>query len=223
MQIFLLEDDSSLKRGIELKLSKEGHSVICAETTASAKRKINQSFDMAILDLNLPDGSGMDICQDLRKQPLVPHILILTSNDAETDIVMGYEMGADDYMTKPFSLSVLLSKVNAVQRRIEQKVQQNNKFFIFDSSKQTVEVRGQIISLTRNEWRLLYALWQHPGQTLTKEQLLESLWDIDGEYVDENTLAVNIRRLREKIEENPSNPVIIENVRGVGYKLNKLE
>lgn len=222
MKIFLLEDDSSLQRGIELKLSKEGHNIICADTIASAYKKTNNLFDMAILDLNLPDGSGMDICQELRTKLSPPHILILTSNDAETDIVMGYEMGADDYMTKPFSLSVLLSKVNAVQRRTEKTIQNQLKTFLFDSAKQTVEVRGQTISLTRNEWRLLYALWQNIGQTLTKEQLLESLWDIDGEFVDENTLAVNIRRLREKIEENPSTPVIIENIRGVGYRLNKI-
>jgi DNA-binding response OmpR family regulator len=221
MRIFLLEDDSSLQRGIELKLSKEGHEVVCADTIASTKQKIKNKFDMAILDVNLPDGSGMDICRELRKQPSVPHILILTSNDTETDIVMGYEIGADDYMTKPFSLSVLLSKVNAVQRRTDCNPQENSKSFMFDSAKQTVDVRGQTVSLTRNEWRLLHALWQNAGQTLAKEQLLESLWDMDGDFVDENTLAVNIRRLREKIEENPSNPVIIENVRGVGYRLNK--
>jgi len=223
MQIFLLEDDNSLQKGIELKLSKEGHQVVCASTVASARREIQKEFDMAILDMNLPDGSGMDICRELRKQPVIPHILILTSNDAETDIVMGYEMGADDYMTKPFSLSVLLSKANAVQRRIEQKIKGQSKSLRFDSAKQTVEVRGQPITLTRNEWRLLNTLWQNAGQTLTREQLLESLWDLDGEFVDENTLAVNIRRLREKVEENPSNPVIIENVRGIGYKLNKSE
>ena len=222
MKIFLLEDDNSLQKGIDLKLSKEGHQVICADTVASARQKINNAFDMAILDLNMPDGSGMDICREFREKPKVPHILILTSNDAETDIVMGYEMGADDYMTKPFSLSVLLSKINAVQRRIGQTTQ-NIPAYIFDSAKQTVEIRGEIVSLTRNEWRLLYALWQNAGQTLTKERLLETLWDIDGEFVDENTLAVNIRRLREKIEENPSAPAIIENVRGVGYRLNRLE
>ena len=222
MQIFLLEDDSSLQRGLELKLSKEGHCVICAQSLAAARQKIQKNFDMAILDLNLPDGSGMDICQELRKKPPVPHILILTSNDAETDIVMGYELGADDYMTKPFSLSVLMSKVNAVQRRMEELAPPQPKPFVFDPSKQTAEIRGQAVPLTRNEWRLLYALWQNVGQTLTKEQLLESLWDIDGEFVDENTLAVNIRRLREKIEENPSNPEIIKNVRGIGYRLNQI-
>lgn len=223
MNIFLLEDDNSLQRGIELKLSKEGHHVVCADSVASSLRIIDKPFDMpifdmAILDLNLPDGSGMEICKKLRKKSVSPHILILTSNDTEIDIVIGYEMGADDYMTKPFSLSVLLSKVNAVQRRTSIK----STPFTFDSAKHTVEIGGQIVSLTRNEWRLLYALWQNAGQTLTKEKLLESLWDIDGEFVDENTLAVNIRRLREKIEENPSNPQIIENIRGIGYRLNRI-
>ena len=221
MRIFLLEDDMSLQRGIELKLRKERHEVVCADRISRAHQEICKSFDMAILDLNLPDGSGMDICLELRKKSTVPYILILTSNDAETDIVTGYEIGADDYMTKPFSLSVLLSKVNAVQRRSEQT--EPTKILIFDTAKQTVEVRGKIISLTRNEWRLLYVLWQNIGYTLTKEKLLESLWDIDGEFVDENTLAVNVRRLREKVEENPSAPVIIENVRRVGYKMNRLE
>ena len=221
MNILLLEDDISLQKGIELKLIKEGHQIICSDNILSARQKISKMFDMAILDLILPDGSGMDICYELRKLPVPPHILILTSNDAETDIVMGYEMGADDYMTKPFSLSVLISKINAVQRRKSQANSHNSSLYV-DSAKQTVEIRDQTVSLTRNEWRLFYALWQNTGQTLTKGQLLESLWDIDGEFVDENTLAVNIRRLREKIEECPSNPIIIENVRGIGYRVNKL-
>jgi len=216
MRIFLLEDDASLQKGIELKLTKEGHEIICAGSIAQARREICGAFDMAVLDLNLPDGSGMDICRELAANPAPPHILILTSNDAETDIVIGYETGADDYMTKPFSLSVLISKVNAVQRRMPQP-----KNFVFDPARQIIEIRGQAVSLTRNEWRLFYALWQNAGQTLTKNRLLESLWDIGGEFVDENTLAVNIRRLREKIEENPSSPAVIETVRGIGYRLNK--
>ena len=222
MRIFLLEDDMSLQRGIELKLTKEKHEVVCADRITQARQEILKAFDMAVLDLNLPDGSGMDICRELREKTEVTHILILTSNDAETDIVTGYEMGADDYMTKPFSLSVLMSKINAVQRRTEQACQNQSKSFSFDSARQTAEVRGRTVSLTRNEWRLFCALWRNAGQTVTKGQLLESLWDIDGEFVDENTLAVNIRRLREKIEENPSNPIIIENVRGIGYRLNNL-
>ena len=219
MRIFLLEDDLSLQKGIELKLTKEGHDVVYAGTLSQARREISGKFDMAILDLNLPDGSGMDICRELREKQAPVHILILTSNDAETDIVVGYEMGADDYMTKPFSLSVLTSKVSAVQRRIEHSMPPPDDF-VFDSAKQTIEARGETVSLTRNEWRLFYALWQNTGQTLPKDRLLESLWDIDGDFVDENTLAVNIRRLREKIEENPSEPKIIENIRGIGYRLN---
>ena len=221
MQILLLEDDGSLQKGLASKIQKEGHQVICSDTVASARREIAKGFDMAILDVNLPDGSGMDICTELRAQPVVPHILILTSDDAETDIVMGYEAGADDYMVKPFSLSVLLSKINAVQRRLDQKPHAKSKSFYIDLAKQTVELGGKSITLTRNEWRLFHALWQNAGQTLSKSQLLETLWDIDGEFVDENTLAVNIRRLREKIEENPSDPKIIENVRGIGYRLIK--
>ena len=221
MKIFLLEDDKSLQSGLELKLTKEGHQVTSADTVASARQKVDGTFDMAILDLNLPDGSGIDICRILQKKSVPPHILILTSNDTETDIVMGYEMGADDYMTKPFSLSVLLSKVNVVKRRIEQKSQDKSKTTIFDIATQTIIIRGQTVALTHNEWRLFYVLWQNAGQTLTKEQLLVKLWDIDGDFVDANTLAVNIRRLREKVEENPSNPTIIENIRGIGYRLNK--
>jgi len=216
MRIFLLEDELSLQKGIELKLAKEGHEIICAERVSQARQAICKPFDMAILDLNLPDGGGIDICRELAAKPNPPHILILTSNDAETDIVMGYETGADDYMTKPFSLAVLISKVSAVERRMPQP-----ESFAVDPAKQTVALRGQAISLTRNEWRLFYALWQNAGQTLTRAQLLESLWDIDGEFVDENTLAVNIRRLREKIEEDPSSPAIIENVRGIGYRINR--
>jgi len=221
LKIFLLEDDKSLQSGLELKLTKEGHQVTSADTVASARQKVDGTFDMAILDLNLPDGSGIDICRILQKKSVPPHILILTSNDTETDIVMGYEMGADDYMTKPFSLSVLLSKVNVVKRRIEQKSQDKSKTTIFDIATQTIIIRGQTVALTHNEWRLFYVLWQNAGQTLTKEQLLVKLWDIDGDFVDANTLAVNIRRLREKVEENPSNPTIIENIRGIGYRLNK--
>ena len=222
MKIFLLEDDLSIQKGIELKLKKENHEVICAGSVSQARQEIRRTFDLAILDLNLPDGSGMDICLELKKKANVLHILVLTSNDSETDIVMGYEMGADDYMTKPFSLSVLISKINAISRRMEQHLKKRSKSIFFDAAKQTIEIRGKTIALTRNEWRLFYNLWQNAGQIMTKEQLLESLWDIDGEFVDENTLAVNIRRLREKVEENPSDPVIIENVRGVGYRINNL-
>lgn len=218
MNIFLLEDDLSLQKGIALKLQKEGHTVQCATDTKSAASYIRERFDCAVIDINLPDGSGLDVCKHLRMAWPGLHILILTANDTETDIVVGYEFGADDYMTKPFSLSVLISKVSAVQRRIENAVDSNP--LSFDPAKQTAFIQGKLVSLTKNETRLLNAFLHHIGQILTKEQLLQALWDIDGEFVDENTLAVNIQRLRNKIENDAKKPQLIENIRGVGYRLN---
>ncbi len=220
MRIFILEDDLSLQKGIALKLMKEGHELECAADMATALYCIRKPWDMAVIDVNLPDGSGLDICRRLRESSRETHILILTANDQETDIVMGYELGADDYMTKPFSLSVLLSKINAVKRRIGD-TEGTRTDSVLDPVKQTAAIRGRTVNLTGNELRLLKALLQNSGQVLTKGQLLQILWDTDGEFVDENTLAVNIRRLREKIEEDPGNPVIVENIRGVGYRLNK--
>jgi len=218
VNIFLLEDDISLQKGISLKLSKEGHNIKCANDISSAIKYMKNSFDLAIIDVNLPDGNGLDICKKFRSIYPDIHILILTVNDMETDIVMGYELGAADYMTKPFSLSVLLSKVNAVKRRIGPHTETSK--IQFNPAKHTATIGNKKISLTKNETRLLDAFIKNAGQILTKNQLLQTLWDIDGEFVDENTLAVNIGRLRGKMEDDPSNPLLIENIRGVGYRFN---
>lgn len=215
MRIFILEDDTSLRQGISLKLSKEGHEVTSAPDAASAGAYIQRQFDFAILDVNLPDGSGLEICKVLRAAWPAVHILILTANDAETDIVMGYELGADDYMTKPFSLSVLLSKINAAQRRIEGSVK--TQPLGFDPARQTVMVSGEQVSLTRNEARLLDMFLHNIGLILTKEQLMQTLWGLDGDFVDSNTLAVNIQRLRSKLSDGYQR---IESIRGVGYRFN---
>lgn len=221
MKIFLLEDDSALQKGISLKLSMEGHSVICAGDVHTAEERIKEPMDFAILDINLPDGSGLDICKALRDLQKEAHILLLTARDMETDMVMGYAYGADDYMVKPFSLSVLLSKIAAVKRRTAYRTEsiQDIGGLQFDPERQSVLIKGREISLTRNEGRLLSFFLKHRGQVLTKEQLLSALWDIDGDFVDDNTLAVNVRRLREKLEEDPGAPSLIENIRGVGYRL----
>jgi len=219
MRILLVEDDSSLRSGISFKLSKEGHDVLCAGSVDGAVSLLaDNAFHLAILDISLPDGSGLDICRCIHFDAPSIHVLFLTARDTETDVVIGYDMGADDYLTKPFSLSVLVSKVNALARRIEEIPSIGD--ITLNASKQTAKVRGADIQLTRNELRLLSAFMRNVGQVLTKEQLLQSLWDIDGDFVDENTLAVNIRRLREKVEQDPSHPVLIETVRGVGYRLN---
>ncbi|MGF7142430.1 DNA-binding response OmpR family regulator [Anaerotaenia torta] len=219
MRILLVEDDLSLQNGISFKLNKEGNEVACADTVEGALSLLNNgNFHMAILDISLPDGSGLDLCRRIRQTAPATHILFLTAKDTETDIIMGYDIGADDYLTKPFSISVLLSKCNAVARRIE--TDPSTGTISLDTSRQSAYVRGTAVLLTRNELRLLNLLLRNAGQIVTKERLLQELWDANGEFVDENTLAVNIRRLREKVERDPSRPSFIETVRGVGYRLN---
>lgn len=212
MEILLLEDDLALSRGLCLKLGKEGFSVSHAAGIGQAKAMLGKDFDLAVLDLNLPDGSGLSLCGELRRLYPKIYILILTAMDTETDLVTGYELGADDYVTKPFSLSVLLSKIHAINRRLGQGSAS------VDPNLLTASIGGREYSLTRNESRLLTVLTRNAGQTLTKEQLLQALWDIDGDFVDENTLAVNVQRLRAKIERDPKRPRHIITVRGVGYR-----
>ena len=218
MRILLIEDDLSLQKGILFKLSKEGHDVSCSDSVEGALSFLaGNSFHMAILDIILPDGSGLDICRHIRHTAPATHVLFLTAKDTETDIVMGYDVGADDYLIKPFSVSVLLGKCNAVTRRLGESFIASK--ISLDASKQIVYIRGSSVVLTRNELRLMSIFLQNAGQVLMKEQLLQALWDVDGNFVDENTLAVNIRRLREKIEKDPSHPALIETIRGMGYRL----
>jgi len=218
MRILLIEDDLSLQKGILFKLSKEGHDVSCSDSVEGALSFLaGNSFHMAILDIILPDGSGLDICRHIRYTAPATHVLFLTAKDTETDIVMGYDVGADDYLIKPFSVSVLLGKCNAVTRRLGESFIASK--ISLDASKQIVYIRGSSVVLTRNELRLMSIFLQNAGQVLMKEQLLQALWDVDGNFVDENTLAVNIRRLREKIEKDPSHPALIETIRGMGYRL----
>jgi DNA-binding response OmpR family regulator len=221
MDILLVEDDESLSRGISFKLRREGHEVRTAFTIGQARAAFqNGKVDLLLLDVGLPDGSGFDFCEEIRSKSKV-FILFLTACDQEADIVTGYDTGADDYITKPFSLMVLLSKINAVQRRIADTGRQNalksgNIELFPDEMKLTKS--GETIELTRNEYRLLKLLMENARRVLTKERILADLWDSDGNYVDENTVAVNIRRLREKIEEDPSEPRHILNIRGIGYE-----
>lgn len=227
-RILLLEDDDSLRRGVSFKLEKEGYQVFTAESIRKGLELFEQNvIDFVICDIGLADGSGIDFCERIRKVSQV-HFLFLTALDTEMDIVMGYEAGADDYMTKPFSLSVLLSKVNAAFARIVLEKQDTKTGEVIQSgalcfckSEMKLSVKDQPVSLTRNELRLLLLFLEYPGQVLTRSQLLEVLWDCNGEFVDDNTVAVNIRRLREKIEPVPSAPVYIKNIRGVGYVWDK--
>lgn len=221
--ILLLEDDSSLNRGISFKLEKEGYQVLsCSGVKEGYRLFKNNVVQLILCDIMLEDGDGMEFCKKIRNESNV-HFLFLTALEQEIDMVMGYEAGADDYITKPFSLAVLMSKVAAVFKRMETKPE--NKIvsgnICFYTGEMKVFAADRQLQLTKNEWKLLQLFLENPRQILSKQQILESLFDADGNFAEENTAAVNIKRLREKIEENPAEPEYIKNIRGMGYLWDK--
>ena len=222
--ILLLEDDLSLINGLSFALRKQGYGLEVARTikevdTVWAEGK----YDLLILDVSLPDGSGFEICEKVRQTSKVP-IIFLTASDEEVNIIMGLDMGGDDYITKPFKLGVLLSRINALLRRAgdfsrtDTEIQSNGLKAILTQGK--VYKNGELLDLTAGEYKLLCLFMQNPGTVLSKEQILENLWDNEGNYIDNNTLNVYIRRLRTKVEDNPSAPQMILTVRRMGYKWN---
>lgn len=218
-EILLLEDDESLNLSVSLKLQKEGYTVHSAFSVREAE-KFYQNCDISLIicDITLPDGSGLDFCACVRKQSNVL-FLFLTALDTEEDMIAGYAQGADDYIPKPFSLNVLVSKVNVLLKRFPKETPDSivsGDIILYTEEKRACK-GGQPLSLTAREYSLLAFFMQNPMHILSRNQLLESIWDIDGNFVDENTLSVNIRRLREKIEDDPSSPAILKNVRGLGY------
>lgn len=213
-RILLLEDDRALNRGISLKLEKEGYEVLSAFSVKEAEEQFQKGkLDLIISDITLPDGNGMDFCREVRKRSDV-YIIFLTALDQEVDIVNGYDCGADDYITKPFSLLVLISKVNACMRRTEKQSGQiliSGDLEVHCHTMQVYRNRDAIV-LSKKEIQLLICLMEHAGTVLTKEQILERVWDKDGQFVDYNTVTVNISRLKNKLDTNA-----IENIRGLGY------
>lgn len=212
--ILLLEDEESLNRGITMRLEKEGYRVLSEYGASQAAYLFQQNeIHMIISDINLKDGNGMDFCQEIRKTSSV-YIIFLTALDQEIDIVSGYDMGADDYITKPFSLMILVSKVHALMRRVtgsEPPVLSSGNIRI-SLHEMKVWNQGNLVPLSKKEFQLLKLLLEHPKQILSKEQILEAIWDLDGQFVDDNTVPVNISRLRNKLMVNE-----IQNVRGMGY------
>ena len=223
--ILVVEDDENLNRGITFSLKKSGYEVFSADSMKKAKRiASDNNVDVTICDVNLPDGNGLEFVRWMRCN-YNTYIICLTALDQEMDQVMGYEAGADDYVTKPFSLSVLLLKVNVFFKRTEKKRAEllESGEWSFSIDEMTAKRRNseENIEFTKNEWKMLKLFLDNPKQILSKNQILQGIFDLDGEFVDENTVAVNIRRLREKIEENPGKPEYIRNVRGLGYIWNK--
>jgi len=222
--ILVVEDDENLNRGITFSLKKSGYEVFSAESVKKAKRiASDNNVDVTICDVNLPDGNGLEFVRWMRCN-YNTYIICLTALDQEMDQVMGYEAGADDYITKPFSLSVLLLKIEAHFRRRQEKTEAGKMIsgdIVFIAGEMKVLIKSREISLTKTELKMLTFFLQNPKQILSKTQILENVFDLEGDFVDENTIAVNIRRLREKIEDNPAAPVYIKNIRGLGYIWNQ--
>lgn len=224
MKILLVEDDKTIASGLEYSLQQANFSTVLCYDTSSAKRILAEDVDqfaLCLFDLSLPDGTGYDLCSLVKEQSDVP-VIFLTAMDEEVNVVMGLDMGADDYITKPFRVRELLARINSVLRRY-QKQTQTNLIKIANIHINTLEGKvyknGEEITLTALEYRLLLIFANHLGQVLSRNQLLEQIWDVAGDFVNDNTLTVYIKRLREKLEDNPQKPEIIKTVRGLGYKV----
>jgi DNA-binding response OmpR family regulator len=222
-EVLILEDDENLNRGISFILQKESYKVYSCFTLREAAEILKICMPQIIIcDITLPDGNGLNLIRRIRKNSNA-HIICLTAQDQEMDQIMGYEAGADDYITKPFSLSVLVLKIEAYLKK--QKLANNDTIKTGDLEVNYKELKilknGREIPVTKNEWKLLQLFLDHPKQIITKTQLLDKIFDSEQNYVDDNTIAVNIRRLREKLELNTAEPEYIKNVRGIGYLWNK--
>ena len=218
-KLLLLEDDAALGHGICLALENSDVHVTLCDTLDKGRGALAQdAFDLLILDINLPDGSGLALLREVRQTSPVP-VILLTANDLETDIVVGLEAGADDYITKPFSLAVLRARVNAQLRRNAppQTGAVEIEGFSFDFGQMEFRKNGQFIDLSKTEQKLLRVLVENRGLTLSREKLLDRVWSDGAEYVDENALSVTVKRLRDKLEDTPSKPRYLKTVYGIGY------
>ena len=213
-RIFFVEDDLSLINGLSFAMKKQGYEVDVSRTSLEAEQLwMDGKYDLVILDVSLPDGSGYDLCRKIRQTSKVP-IIFLTAADEETDIIMGLDIGGDDYITKPFKLAVFLSRVHALLRRSE-------NFYLSDAE---LNSNGITVQRLKHEvYKVLCLFMENPNIVLSAEQILSKLWDCEENYIDNSTLTVYIRRLRTKIEDDPSNPQKIVTIRRMGYKWNVTE
>ncbi|MFD3257346.1 response regulator transcription factor [Paenibacillus lentus] len=226
MKILLVEDDRTIASGLEYSLQQDQFDTALCHDAASAKKIITEELDeisLCLFDLSLPDGSGYDLCKMAKARRDIP-VIFLTAIDDEVNVVMGLDMGADDYITKPFRIRELLSRIKSVLRRYpahnpaaKQTIQIGH--ILVNTLEGKVYKNGSEIQLTALEYRLLLIFSNHIGQVLSRNQLLERIWDVAGDFVNDNTLTVYIKRLREKLEDNPQEPTIIKTVRGLGYKV----
>ncbi|MCH5345311.1 MAG: response regulator transcription factor [Acetatifactor sp.] len=224
-KILLLEDDASLIDGLSYSLKKNDFDTTIARTVKEAIYLLNDinKFDLLILDVTLPDGTGFEVCEKVREQDTQIPIIFLTASDEEVSVIRGLDSGGDDYITKPFKLGELCSRIRALLRRAGATAQNNSSLIkcgdiAIDLMGSRALLRGEPLDLTITEYRLLCLLVQNPNQILTRNSILERLWDSSGDFVDDNTLSVYVRRLREKIEKDPFHPEHLITVRGFGYQ-----
>lgn len=220
-KLLIVEDDETIRFGLKYYLEQEGFDIYQAGTVKEALEKFSKNqLNLVLLDLNLPDGNGFDLYKSMKALKDVPTIF-LTANDQEVSIVMGLDMGADDYITKPFKVRELLSRIKTVLRRTgksqENKIQIDN--VVLDMHQAKVFKNGVDVMLTALEYKIFLTLVLNYNQVLKRESILANIWDVNEEYVNDNTLTVYIKRIREKIEDDPNHPKIIQTVRKLGYKV----
>lgn len=224
-RILLIEDDDDLIDGLQYALRKEGYAVETARRVGEAHERLKSGCDLLLLDVALPDGTGFEVCESLRKSGSNVPVIFLTAVDDEMSIVRGFDCGGDDYVTKPFGLSELCARIHALLRRAGME-KKNDRLLVsgniaIDLEKGMATREGRALELTAAEYRLLCLLIRNAGILVTRNRILEELWDSSGNFVDDNTLSVYIRRLREKIEKTPSKPEHLMTVRGFGYRWNE--
>lgn len=217
--ILVIEDDRALNEAITFALEREGYAVHCAYSLKEAGSCLRQRIHLILLDINLPDGDGRDFLRDVLVGQHTP-VLLLTARDSEYDMVEGFEAGCDDYITKPFSMLVLLKKIGAVLKRSERASRQVyvSSGLVYDFESKLLTKHGEVVELTALECRMLELFLHNRGIVLTRERLLEKIWDVDERFVEDRTLNVTVRRLRKKVEDNPEQPAYIKTVFGLGYK-----
>lgn len=225
INLLLVEDNETIITGLTYALSQESFEVDVARTAYETRQKLQrQSYDLLILDVSLPDGDGFEICKEVKKKDIELPIIFLTAKDEEKDVVLGLEIGADDYVIKPFRTKELISRIRTVLRRYHKKEEKSTiqiKDVTIDLAKAEVYKGKRQVILTALEYKILVMLFQNQNRLITREQLLDKIWDVAGNFVNDNTLTVYIKRIREKIENNPAEPEIIKTIRGIGYKVDE--
>lgn len=220
-KILLIEDNETIVMGLKYSLEQENFMVDVAPNIVTAKSKIKkQEYDLYLLDIALPDGEGYEICKEIKENQNTP-VIFLTAKDEETDVVQGLDMGADDYIIKPFRTRELISRINSVLRRYAKNTNSENQIkcqnILIDNNTAKVYKDGKEVILTSLEYKILLMLFNNKNILVTREQILDKIWDVAGNFVNDNTLTVYIKRIREKIEDKEGK--IIETVRGIGYRV----